>query len=346
MIAVLHVKLPFELLIPEGMQYILRTYQDDGYSVQVGVPARSDSPNRENTPDSVLINGKKSFQADILTITFGRESFNRELGAEVDPPYDLINRAIASFLGRLKYASRAPQIQTIELPEGVWTLTYLNDDGSELEKHEGLKHGHGVDEFSFSWIACDPTMWEIIHLLPVDFSPPEWRTLLTDAAGALPHIGTAIVLTATSLEVFIAELLNRLQARSSLPDNAWSWVNDRSNRQSNPTVEEQYSVLLSIFCGKSLKDETALWLSFKNLKTARNTFVHAGAAVVGGNRITTAQAREYIALAESIIAKIRNWIPDEMRWPVFEHQVDLQIFKTLLGRQEHQEGPEVSSRGD
>jgi hypothetical protein len=340
MIAVLHVKLPFELLIPEGAEYILRTYQDDDYSVQVGVPARSDSPNREDAPDSVLINDKKSFQADVLTITFGRESFNRELSAEVDPPYCVMNRAIASFLDRLKYASRAPQIQMIELPEGAWRLTYLNDDGSELEKQEGLKRGHGVAAFGFSWIACDPALWEIVHSLPPNFSPPEWRTLLTDAAGALPHVGTAIVLTATSLEVFIAELLNQLQARSSLLDSAWSWVNDRSNRQNNPTVEEQYSLLLSIFCGKSLKDETVLWQRFKNLKTARNSFVHTGAAIVGGNRVTTAQAREYIALAESIIATIRDWIPDEMRWPVFDHQVELQIVKALLRPQVQQEGPE------
>jgi len=338
MIAVLHVRLPFELLVPEVAQYTLRTYEDAGYSVQIGVPGRSDTPNRGDVPDSVLINDEKSFQADVLTITFGRESFNRELSTEIDPPYSVINRAIASFLGRLKYVSKAPQIHAVELPESAWRLSYLNDDGSELEMQEGLKRVHGAAVFGFSWIACDPALWEIIHALPPDFSPPEWRTLLTDAAGALPHVGTAIVLTATSLEVFIAELLNGLQTRSSLPNSAWFWMNDRANRQNNPTVEEQYSVLLSILCGRSLKEESALWQGFMNLKTARNKFVHTGAASVGGARVTTSQAREYVALAETITATIRDWIPNEMRWPVFEHQVSIQIVKILSQPQEHQEG--------
>lgn len=242
-----------------------------------------------------------------------------------------MNRAIGSYLVRLKYASKAPQVQHIELPEGAWQLTYLNDDGSELPKQDGFVRGHGALAMSFSWIACDSALWDIVHSLPPDYSPPEWRALLTDATGALPHVGTAIVLTATSLEVFISEILDGLQARSTVPNEAWSWINDRANRQNNPTVEEQYSSLLALFCGKSLKNEGELWQGFKNLKTARNSFVHAGSATVGGVAVTVSQASEYIAIAERITSRIRGWIPEEMRWPEFVHQVQLQIVKRISG---------------
>lgn len=337
MIAVLHVKLPFDLLVPEGEQYTLCTYEDDGYLVQVGVPLRSDASRSEDEPEGILLNGKKSFYADTLKITFGSESFNREIGAEIDPPYPLINKAIGSYLTRLKYAAKTFQVQLVELPEAAWKLTYLNDDGSELEKQEGFVTGRGALALEFSWIACDSALWDIVHSLPPDFSPPEWRTLLTDAYGALPHVGAAIVLTATSLEVFISAILDGLQSRSSFPEQVWSWINGRSNRQNNPTVEEQYSELLAAFCGKSLKSDIELWQKFKNLKTARNNFVHEGEASVGGAPVTAAQASEYIAIAEQITSQIREWIPDDMRWPVFEHNIQIRFVKRISSTPEQEE---------
>lgn len=330
MIAVLYVKVPFELLVPENEKYILRTYEDSGYHITIGVPRRSEAPNPNDAPDSIFLNGKKAFYADVLQITFHRDTFNRDTKSEMDPPLHVINNAIRSFLGRLKYASKAFQIQPVELPGTPWQLTYLNDDGSPLSEQNGLLRSRSALAFRFGWIACDSALWEIIHSLPPDFHPPEWRTLLTDASGALPHVGTSVVLAATSLEVFISEVLNKLRSRSNLPENTWTWINNRKNRQNNPTVEEQYSDLLEMLCGKSLKSQDDCWEGFKNLKEVRNRFVHEGNATIGGNVVTPEQARKYIAIAEKITTIIREWIPEDLRWPIFEHLVDVKFEKKLL----------------
>ena len=342
MIAVLHVKLPFEVLIQEGEKYKLYDYEDDGYIVRAGIPALTDMPRPEGGPDSIILNGKKSFNAGAITITFKKDSFERKVGEPVDPPYTVMNRAIDSLLTRLKYASRAPQIQPITLPGTAWRLNYFNDDGTELEQQDGYLRGHGALALTFSWIACDPDLWDIVHSLPPDFVAPEWRTILTDAKGALPHVGTAIVLTATALEVFISRILDALQPGSDLPAKTWSWINDRSNRQNNPTIEEQYSDLLEMLCGHSLKSNADLWQSFKNLKTARNTFVHEGTAKIGGVAVTLDQASNFILLADKIISQIRDWIPEEMKWPEFQHRVQIQ-FVQRIQREAPTEGPESAA---
>ena len=110
-----------------------------------------------------------------------------------------------------------------------------------------------------------------------------------------------------------------------------------SNRQNNPTVEEQYSDLLAAFCGESLKSDIDLRQKFKNLKTARNNFVHDGEAKVGGVPVTVSQAREYIASAEQITSQIREWIPEDMRWPVFQHNVQLRFVERILSSAEQGE---------
>jgi len=51
-----------------------------------------------------------------------------------------------------------------------------------------------------------------MHQLPDGYEPPPWEVLLLDAIGELPNVGTAIVLSATALEVFIAAILNRVGA--------------------------------------------------------------------------------------------------------------------------------------
>ena len=340
MIAVLNVKLPFELLIQEGEKYKLYQYEDDGYVVQAGIPAQSDLQRVDDGLESVMLNGKKSFYADAFTITFKKDSFERTLGSPVDPPHDVMNRAIESLLTRLKYASRAPQIQSVELPEAPWRLNYFNDDGTELPKQEGYVRGYGALALNFSWIACDPDLWDIVHSLPPDFSAPEWRTLLTDAKGALPHIGTAVVLTATALEVFISHILDALQSRSDLPPKTWSWITDRANRLNNPTLEEQYSDLLEMLCGHSLKSDSELWQGFKNLKTARNTFVHEGLAKLGGSAVTKDQASNFILLADKIVSQIREWLPEELKWPEFQHRVQIQFVQRI-----QRESPPTDSEG-
>jgi hypothetical protein len=118
-----------------------------------------------------------------------------------------------------------------------------------------------------------------------------------------------------------------------VPQDLWNWINDRGNYLREPTVEEQYDALLRFLTGHSLKSEAALWQSFMNLKTARNTFVHEGVAKVGGTPISVDVARQLVSGANDVIAKVREWLPVAMHWPVFKHNVQVEIRKRILREQ-------------
>jgi hypothetical protein len=105
-------------------------------------------------------------------------------------------------------------------------------------------------------------------------------------------------------------------------------------------VEDQFDVLLKEFSGHSLKEDAVLWEAFKNLKSARNTFVHEGTATVGNAAITKDDARVLVARVDEIIAKIREWIPADMRWPVPEVKVQMEFSQTLIEPSDKEVQPE------
>lgn len=331
MLAKLHILVPFELTLPLGDEYKIYGYEEGGYHVFFDVPSSSGKPKNPDDPENVEINGKAAIQADIITIGFKGDSFDRRIESPIDPPETLIQKALDFFLGRLKYASKAPQVKPIEFRNSKWHIQYLNDNGSELGQAEGLIRGRGTHSFSFSYIGCDPAMWDSIFSLPEQFKVPAWDTLLVDSRGSLPHVGTSLVLAATALEVFIAELLDKLVAETSVPPALWGWINDRRNWQQEPSVEEQYDILLKILTGHSLKDDNNLWEGLKNLKKARNSFVHEGIAKLGGTVVSIPETLQLIAKAEAIVAKIREWIPENCQWPVIDHKVQLQFTKIIAG---------------
>jgi hypothetical protein len=95
-------------------------------------------------------------------------------------------------------------------------------------------------------------------------------------------------------------------------------------------VEEQFDVLLKEFTGHSLKEDPLLWEAFKNLKTARNSFVHEGTARVGNTTLTKDEALVLVGKVDGIIGRIREWIPEDMRWPVPQAKVNLEWTQMLV----------------
>ncbi len=329
MLARLFLLLPFSVTVPEGEQYTVIGYQDQGYSVRVMPPGRSDKPGPVGGADEIRMDGLPAFQADVLRIDFHRESFNRAKDSPCDPPEDVIRRAVNSFLIRLRHVARADQVRPLDYPSGTWRLQYLNDDETELAADEKLVRARGVVRFSLRLIALNKQIWEDIHELPPDYEPPPWEDLLLDAQADLPRIGPAVVLAATALEVFISRTLDRLAVLRPVPPELWTWINQRGDYLREPTVEEQYDSLLKLLTGHSLKTEARLWESFKNLKKARNSFVHEGIAKVGGAAVSIEAARMLVASASEIISKLREWLPQELHWPVFKHTVRIQAVKKL-----------------
>ena len=332
MLARLTVATPFLMVVPDNTQFSVRAYDDSGYEVRVYPPVRSDIPLKTDEPDSVEVNGKPGFVANALRIDFLKDRFDMTQRA-TDPPNDVIARAIASFLTRYRYAIRSPQVSPIEFPGTTWRMEYLNDDGTPVERKSGEVAARGGRGFQISYVALSPEIWEQVHSLDPDWLPPRWNDLLLDAEGALPKVGTAVVLAATALEVFIADTLDDLAARNGFSQPMWEWINHRGEWLKDPSTGEQFDFLLKFFTGHSLQEDLTLWESFQNLRTARNRFVHEGAATLGKAAklvVTPQKAAQLVKNARDITEWVREKLPEEMKWPMLPHDTKVSVALTLL----------------
>ena len=330
MIARLFVLLPFKLTVPEGQQFPIYEAEDSGYKFRFFPPGRSDYALNLADQDKITIDNVPAFQADALRIDFHKESFDRRTGTLYDPPEPVIDRAINFLLTRLRHVTRAGQVRPLKFPLVTWRMRYLNDDESELKEEAGLVRGRGTLQWSFSFVALTNKVWDDAFSLPPDYEPPPWEGLLLDATVEMPSIGPALVLAATALEVFISRVLDRLAPNKVVPPELWHWINERGNWLKEPTLEEQYDALLKFLTGHSLKDEPLLWEAFKNLKDARNSFVHEGIAKIGEIHVTTETANRLIVSVSTIISKIKEWLPKELHWPEFTYDLNVEIQKRLF----------------
>jgi hypothetical protein len=330
MIARLNLLLPFVITIPEGETFPIYEYNDEGYNIHIFPPAKTEVPILQDNADEFSIDEKPTYQANRLIIDFKKDTFDRKAKVECDPPYTLITRAVNSFLLKLRFVTRGSKIHPINLLKTSWYIKYLNDDESELEKTEGLVRGRFAKSFTFSWTALNSNIWEEILKLPADYIAPHWDNLLLDAIEALPQIGPSIVLATTALEVFISHILNESSKNSSIPKDLWNWINNRNWRLQEPTIEEQFDNLLKIILGISLKQNIDLWEAFKNLKDARNSFVHEGIAKIGQNPISEEETRRLVGKANEIIQFIKNKLPRDLQWPEYKHSIKVEVKKKIF----------------
>ena len=153
--------------------------------------------------------------------------------------------------------------------------------------------------------------------------------LFLDAKAQFPEIGPSIVLAATALEVFISYVLNSIVVKSKIPLELWNWISDRDFWLKQPSEEEKYSILLKILLGISLKDNNELWEVFKNLKKARNSFVHGGIAKIGKETLDVKKAQKLIEKAREITLYIREHLPSEIQWPKYDYKFEVELLKKI-----------------
>jgi hypothetical protein len=317
-------------MVPEGEEFRIYEFADGDYRVRFMPPLRDPGALTGRRPEGLRLNGRPAFEANVMQIDFWREEFDRKASAPIDPPEDIIRRAVSEFHWRLRFTTRAAHAQAVSFPSSRWRLEYTKDDGSPLQPLEGDVRGRGTIQFQWSFVGLSSDVWNNIFGLPPDFHVPVWDGLRLDAQAALPNVGTAVVLAATSLEVFISVLLDELASKSLSP-TLWKWIRERDGKYlQQPSIEEQFDVLLKQFAGHSLKEDQALWESFKNLRSARNTFVHEGVARVGKAPLTKDAAAVLVNCVNDIIAKVREWIPEDLRWPVPQVKVDLEWTHVLI----------------
>jgi hypothetical protein len=113
------------------------------------------------------------------------------------------------------------------------------------------------------------------------------------------------------LEIYIQWALDVLHKERPLPTGLWDWINDRGGFWlKNPSVEEQFDVLLRVLTGRSLKEEPQLWTRFLELRTARNSLAHKGAARLAGKLVDAGKARELVDNANKIIKWVESLLPE------------------------------------
>jgi hypothetical protein len=337
MIARLQILLPYSFSVPVDQEFQPYGTEIEGYVARVYSPYRCQVDPSMLEPDSavpmtdvgqllgpadpqprttlILVEGAETTQANALQIDFIKDDFDRRRSVDSDPPVELAFRVANDLLARLRTLGRSGRVKPISPKSTVWRIEYLNDDESQLESVEGLHRAVGGASWRWKVFGLRGDLWTATRDLPDDFEPTPWDTLLLDALDLLPEVGPTIVLAFASIETRIASAIDVLAA-GSVSGELWEWIRDREgDYRKEPSITEQVDVLLHAFSGHSLKEDTRLWEAFRNLRQARNTFVHEGRAEIGGQPVTPERASQLLATAGQIIEWIEQLLPESERRP-------------------------------
>lgn len=316
--------------MPQAQKFPIYEYSDGGYAIRIYPPIRTEQTGGLDHEEQVLINGTPSFCAGVLRIYFKRDSFDRSMDIECDPPYELIAGTINRFLSKLRFVTGNSNIHPIDFPRVAWRLSYLNDDESKLPREDGLVGGHFSRGLSFSCTAMNSEVWEDIWKLPLDYVMPAWESLLFDARRSAPEAGPAIVLAAAALKTFISHVLDELSGDSTVPGQLWEWITQRQIRYKEPNIEEEFDILLKSLSGTSLKDSPELWDAFRNIEEARDTFVREGTARIGPEPVSPDEVRRLLQSTAEIISFIKEKLPESLHWPQYDHSLKITVAKPAL----------------
>jgi len=348
MIARVFIQIPFDILIAVDEKFPIFSFEESGYKISWFPPGRDQRYVSHTEPLTIKLNGKDAIFCNIIRIDFQKEEFDRTVYTdptkmnEYDPSFEVINKVLNYFLIRLRHLTNANQIHLIDILSCQWRIAYLKDDGTEFPEEKGKFRAKGSYKFELKYVSLNSEIWNDIFKLPSDFGSQYWVDLLLDGLDELPEIGPSIVLTFTALEVFIAKILNQLATKEKISPEFWEWINRRPDWTHEPSVEEQYDILLKILTGHTLKEDEKLWNAFQNLKTARNTFVHEGVARISRKSqkpLEDHEARKLIILANEIPLKIREWLPKDIQWELRKnYSTSCEAIWPLFKDQEKNEG--------
>jgi len=295
----------------------------------------------KDATNAILMDGAPTIQADMLQIDFLKADFDRRRSSITkttpedflntgDPPVSLAFRALNSFLATIRTVTQGFVIKLLMPGDAFWLLEYLADDETPLKSDDEVIHLRCGTRVKWRPVGVNTAVWKSVGSLNENFAPSTWETLLLDAEGALPQIGASIVLAFAALETLIESSLDHLAARSSVPALLWKWINERQkDDRLTPSVSEQFDVLLQCLTGRSLKEEEKLWEAFQNLKSARNSFVHGGRAVIGKQEVTAERAGSLVVEAKNIANWIESLLPAEFQRKQLKGEFKWQFTKML-----------------
>lgn len=356
MLARFRVLLPFELTIPLSSKLRPHEYEEPPYSIRIHPPSRaaidraeisiaktplmeiakSIVPASDATPGSTLVDGLATieanlFQADFIKTTFDRrlESLSQQDFDQGDPSINLLFGVLNNWINRYKYLTRSTRIRPVNPEDTFWALQFLTDDEQPVPQDPDLFRWRTSGRKTSYVDVLDEVIWDHVGATSTKFKPTSWEVLLLDAPALLPEVGPAIVLAYAALEAFIDLCLDKLAPLAEIPPSLWEWITTRDNYWLQPRTDEQLSVLLFSLTGKSLKDDLTLWELFKNLRSARHSYVHTGQAAIGNERVGLERATNLVIGAAQIVSWIEALLPSELRRPDLGVKRTIQIFSTI-----------------
>jgi hypothetical protein len=273
----------------------------------------------QSSPDNIF-NGSETFQCNLIQLDFKQKDFKRMVGQPFEPPMDRIVDAANSLILRFRSVAQASYARPLDTAPSPWALEYLTDDGSSLQLEEGkFRKRHGTF-FKMNVAALTTEVWKKIESLPVEYNPAAYDRLLLDAEASLPDLGPAIVLAFSALETLISASLAVLIRQSKGNAELWEWIQSREgDYRKEPSVSEEFDVLLKALSGSSLRDNQDLWQAFQRLRDARNNFIHSGVLAFGKKVKTpllTKDVNELLGKTKEIVLFVENLLPESSRRPV------------------------------
>ena len=280
------------------------------------------------TTDQVTLDGHPALRANLLVLDFMKESFDRT--AKTDDPPEALAIAVANdVLARIRYVLRAPYAKPLLAGRNPWQIEYLNDDLSPLQPAPPLIRRRVASTASWEIAALPDLAWKAV---PEVQSLPIWDSLLLDAFSYLPSVEASIVLAFTALEAFIDFVLQRHVEAGAMDPDLYHWIANREDHAKEPSVLEQFDVVLRAVSKRSLKDETRLWEGLASLKRARNAIAHTGVAIIGKTAVDSQKAAELVDIARAIIDWVELGLPESSRRCLPALTVGLSMTKPLTGR--------------
>ena len=351
MIARFQILMPYTIYLPSQVDLAALEAAVSGYQVRILPPQKAiadprdfdgsspvplfeatrglrPDPNR-SANSQIEVDGRPALESNLLVIEFLKDEFDRRPDSQ-DPPVHLCLEIANDFLARIRFVLRAPQLKPLVPDRTPWCIDYLQDDGTSLDPAPPLVRARYAGAFSWTVAVVNEAAWAAAAA-PESGVAPVWDALLLDAFSYLPSVEASVVLAFASLEALIDWCLEQHVAAGAMDGTLYTWIAERDDFAKQPSVTEQFDVLLKAVSGHSLKDDQRLWERFVWLRKVRNNIVHKGEPVLNGTRVDAVKAAELVTAAREIVDWVEHGLPEEKRRKLFSAGSPVSMSKLLTG---------------
>jgi hypothetical protein len=106
--------MPYTVTVAQGEELPPYEVKDGDYTIRFLQPVTDVAVLSGLRPKNLTLNGKPAVEANVMRIDFHKNSFDRKIDSPIDPPEDVIRRAVEKFHYRLRFVTRAAHARRTE----------------------------------------------------------------------------------------------------------------------------------------------------------------------------------------------------------------------------------------